>query len=226
MTTILITGANRGIGLALATIYVGRGDRVIATAREPARATVLTALGANVECLPLDVTDEASLARLAERLKGRSIDILIANSGVMGPRGGMDDTDNTAARWASVLATNVMGPFLTVRALRTNVAASRGKVAIISSRMGSSKAAGGAGYLYRASKAAASNIAANLAVELGKEGVVVASFHPGWVRTDMGGPGGDISPAESAGGLVRRIDSLTAADAGAFLNYDGSPIPF
>jgi NAD(P)-dependent dehydrogenase (short-subunit alcohol dehydrogenase family) len=225
MATVLITGASRGVGLALATAYAKRGDTVIGAVREPAKAQALKALGARVEVLPLDVTSEASLSALAKTLSGRAIDILIANAGLMGPRGPLAD-DNPASEWAQILATNVTGPFLTARALVNNVAAAKGKIAIISSRMGSSQAASGNSYAYRASKAAASNIAANLAVELKPKGVAVVSFHPGWVQTDMGGAGADIPATTSAAGLIAQVDALSLATSGAFVNYDGKTIPF
>ena len=133
MTTTLVTGANRGIGLALAAAAAARGDRVIATARDPAAATDLARLGIEIE--PLDVTSEASHARLSQRLAGRPVDILIANAGITMSRGGLDDPGQTMAAWAAVLATNVAGVFFTVRALAPHVIAARGKIAVISSRM-------------------------------------------------------------------------------------------
>ena len=225
MATVLITGANRGVGLALATIYAKRGDTVIGTARDPAKAQELKALGSRVEVHQLDVTKEASFAAIAKKLAGRSIDILIANAGIIGPRGGIDD-ENPAALWANIMATNVTGPFLTVRALSGNVIAARGRIAIISSRVGSSASASGNLYAYRASKAAASNIAVNLAVELKAKGVAVGAYHPGWVQTSMGGAGADIPATTSATGLVARIDALSIATTGVFQNYDGAQIPF
>jgi NAD(P)-dependent dehydrogenase (short-subunit alcohol dehydrogenase family) len=226
MPIVVITGANRGIGLAMATVYAARGDRVIGTARDPARAAALAALGRDVECLPLDVTSEESLAALARTLSGRPIDILVANSGVLAARGGIADPQNTAAAWANVLATNVTGPFLTIRALLPNLAAAKGRIAIISSRVGSSIRTGPERYAYRASKAAATNLALNLSLELRTMGVAVAAYHPGWVRTDMGGPGGDIDADVSASNLVRQIDALSLANTGAFINYDGTTIPY
>jgi NAD(P)-dependent dehydrogenase (short-subunit alcohol dehydrogenase family) len=116
--------------------------------------------------------------------------------------------------------------FFTVRAFAPMVSAGKGRIAIISSRMGSSQAASGSSYAYRASKAAASNIAANLAVELKGRGVAVASYHPGWVKTDMGGAGADIDATTSAKGLITRIDGLSLTTSGAFENYDGTAIAY
>lgn len=228
MATVLITGAGRGIGLALARAYVARGDAVIGTIRSPDKAGELTSLSGpgTVTALPLDVTDEASHRALAAKLAGRPIDILIANAGMLGARAGLDDAANTAQLWANVFATNVAGVFFTARALAPNVIAAKGRIAIISSRMGSSERAMGGSYAYRASKAAASNIAANLAAELKPKGVAVAAYHPGWVKTDMGGSGAEIDVATSAQGLVARIGALSLATTGAFEAYDGARIAY
>ena len=230
MTTCLITGANRGIGLDLTRLYAQRGVTVIATARSPETATELMRLKSehpSLQILPLDVIDAASLDKLAATLKGRPINTVIANAGVMGPRQGVDDPANTLDFWAQVLAVNVTGVFFTVRALLPNLqAASGGRVAILSSRMASSEAAKGTSYLYRASKAAAANIGANFAVELKSSGIAVGIYHPGWVQTDMGGPAADIPPAVSAAGLAKRIEHLSLATTGVFEDYAGEKIAF
>jgi NAD(P)-dependent dehydrogenase (short-subunit alcohol dehydrogenase family) len=225
MATVLITGANRGIGLQLATLYTARGDTVIATVRDVGSADGLKALGNKVKIAACDVTDETSLAAAAKSIGTAPINILIANAGLMGPRGAALD-ENPADAWRQVLETNVMGPFLTARTFLPQVIAAHGKIAIISSRMGSSTAAAGNSYVYRASKAAAANIGANLAVELKPLGVAVGSFHPGWVQTDMGGAAADIPASVSAAGLIARIDALSIATTGSFQNYDGATIPY
>jgi NAD(P)-dependent dehydrogenase (short-subunit alcohol dehydrogenase family) len=230
MATCLITGANRGIGLELARTYAASGLHVLATARDPANATALRALKAEyptLEILPLDVTVESDFARLATTLQGRPIDLLIANAGLIGPRGPMDDPANTAALWAQVLAVNVTGVFFTARALAPNLKAARhAKLAILSSRMASSVLVSGTSYLYRAAKAATANLGANLAVEFKPAGIAVGIYHPGWVKTDMGGPGADIAPAASAKGLKARIDHLSLATTAVFEDYTGAPIAF
>jgi NAD(P)-dependent dehydrogenase (short-subunit alcohol dehydrogenase family) len=225
MATILITGANRGIGLQLATLYAGRGDTVIAAVRDPAKAKELRALGSHVEILALDVTAEASYAAAVKLLNGRNINILVANAGVMGPRGPAAD-EQPADLWASVLAVNVTGPFLTARAFLPNVIAAKGKIAILSSIMASSELAKGNSYVYRASKAAAANIGVNLAVELKPQGVSVGNYHPGWVQTDMGGATADIPATVSAAGLVARIDGLSLATTGVFETYSGAKLAY
>ncbi len=230
MTAVLITGANRGIGLELARRYAASGATVIATARAPDTAPGLAALKAahpTMQVLPLDVGHVGSLDALVARLSRRPIDVLIANAGVMGPRAAIDDPENTMQRWAEVLSTNVTGAFFTVRALLPNLKAAPGaKIAIISSRMASSQAAKGSSYLYRASKAAAANVGVNLAVELKPAGIAVGVYHPGWVQTDMGGSGADITPAASADGLVQRIATLSVATSGVFEDYAGAGIAY
>ena len=129
-----------------------------------------------------------------------------------------------ADAWADVLMTNVAGPFLVARALLGHL--DGGKIAIISSKMGSSANAPGGGYLYRASKAAVTNVACNLAAELRPRGVAVGSYHPGWVRTDMGGSAADISAEESAAGLLARFEVLSMATTGVFEDYAGAALPF
>jgi NAD(P)-dependent dehydrogenase (short-subunit alcohol dehydrogenase family) len=228
--TILITGANRGVGLALAAQAAARGDTVLATARAPERADALKALrerGGDVTVLGLDVADPSRAGDLAAMLADRAVDLLVCNAGAMIGRGGIDDSAYTAEAWRDVLMTNVAGPFFTVRAFLPLLrkAAGGAKVAVISSRMGSSAAAAGSAYLYRASKAAATNLAANLAVELKPFGIAVGAYHPGWVRTDMGGGGADITPEQSASGLLARFDALSLATTGVVEDYKGAPIP-
>ena len=230
MLTCLITGANRGIGFELARHYAQSGATVIATARAPTEAAELQKLKASQplgHIHSLDVTDPASIASLAAALSRRPIDLLIANAGVIGPRGGHEDQANTPVLWAHVLATNVSGVFFTVSALAPNViAAGQGKIAIVSSRMGSSRAAAGSSYLYRASKAAAANLGANFAAELKPKGVAVGVYHPGWVKTDMGGAGADITAAASAKGLIKRFGHLSIATTGVFEDYSGAAIAY
>jgi NAD(P)-dependent dehydrogenase (short-subunit alcohol dehydrogenase family) len=221
MTTILITGGGRGIGLTLARAYVAAGATVIRALRDPAKAASdEPGLG---EVLPLDVTDGGSVAALAERLHGRPIDILVNNAGVIGPdRQSAWDTDFDG--FLETLKVNTLGPLRVTQALLPNLRLSTNgpQVAIISSRMGSLSYAKSDSVAYRASKAAVNKIAQALATDLAPEGIAVASIHPGWVRTDMGGPGADIDPATSADGVRAVIDALTVVNTGRFLNYDGA----
>ena len=230
--TLLITGANRGIGLALTEAAVSRGDTVIATARRPEQAKELHSLSAltgRVEVEALDVTEEASASALADRLAGRSLDLLVANAGVLNSYGALDDPAHDAAAWQAVLMTNIFGPFVTVRTFRHLLKqASPGKIAIISSNMGSTTRAAnrGAAYPYCASKAAATNLAVNLSAELAGEGIAIGAYHPGWVRTGMGGASADISVQQSAEGLLKRFDALSLATTGVLEDYQGRPLSY
>ena len=221
--TTLITGANRGIGLEMARQAAARGDRVLAGTRKPDVPELQGIAG--VEVLAFDVTDANALAAAAER--SGPIDLLVCNAGQLRARGGLDDPDHSREVWDSVLSTNVTGVLFTVRAfLPRLLEASEPKIAIISSIMASSGRAPGGSYLYRASKAAATNLARNLAVDLKEKGIAVGAYHPGWVRTDMGGSRADISPKESAAGLLARFDALSLAKTGVFEDYKGAAIPF
>jgi NAD(P)-dependent dehydrogenase (short-subunit alcohol dehydrogenase family) len=223
MTTILITGGGRGIGLALARGYAASGATVIRALRDPlGLASGGEGLG---EVLPLEVTDAGSVAALAEALKGKPIDILINNAGVIGPeRQSALATDFDG--FVHTLNVNTLGPLRVTQALLPNLRLSRlsPRIAIISSRMGSLSYAKSDHIAYRASKAAVNKIAQALATDLAPEGMAVASIHPGWVRTDMGGPAADIDPATSADGIRAVIDGLSVANTGRFWSYDGSQL--
>ncbi|MEM0987992.1 MAG: SDR family oxidoreductase [Pseudomonadota bacterium] len=219
----LIAGASRGIGLEMARQAKARGDRVIAMVRS---ANVASALdGIADEVMVADVTDEASLARAADK-SDTPIDLLICNAGVYRGRGGIDAPDSGLEAWEDVLTTNVAGPFLVSRAFLPRIAAAKGKIAVVSSKMGSSARSPGGAYLYRASKAAATNLACNLAAELKHQGVAVGAYHPGWVRTEMGGAEADLTVEESAAGLLARFDALSMERSGLFEDYAGEAIPF
>ena len=226
--TYLITGANRGIGLEMSKGVLAAGDRLIAVCRQPAKADALNALveksnGAGV-VYGADACDEAALNAIAEQVKG-AIDVVVCNAGVISARGGIDDADNHAAAVSQVLMTNMAGPFFTARAFLKHLKNSKHpRIAIISSYMGSQQHQGSSAHFYRASKAGANNLMVTLANELKSAGITVTSFHPGWVRTDMGGAGADLSPQESAAALLERFRELTLKQSGAFLNYDGKTL--
>lgn len=212
---VVITGANRGVGRALADACRARGDRVTGTARDGS-------------CdIRLDVTDPASVAAMAEHLKGTPVDLLICNAGILKDRHEKLGDGYPPDLWAETFAVNVTGVFLTVQALLPSLRAAPGaKVAIISSQMGSSQRAKGTSLIYRASKAAATNLGCNLAALLHGDGIAVGSYHPGWVRTDMGGTAADIAPDEAAAGLIARFDALSLATTGCFETWDGRAHPF
>jgi NAD(P)-dependent dehydrogenase (short-subunit alcohol dehydrogenase family) len=215
MPTILITGANRGIGLEFARQYAADGSDVIATTRSD--APELEALGVRVE--RLDMRDFAALEAFPQRLGGTKLDLFIANAGMTaGPR---VDTAADAQAALEVLAVNAVAPTLLARALAPNLA--NGKMAAITSRMGSIADSSG-GYLgYRASKAALNAFWYNLAAEID---VPLILFHPGWVQTDMGGPNAQVSPPESVAGMRRLLEDLTPEQSGAFVDFRGDPIPW
>lgn len=219
---ILVAGASRGIGLELVRQAAASGDAVTGTARNEEGAARIRDAGG--EAMILDVTDADALAGAAAA-SDEPVDLLVCCAGVLRGRGGIDAADLGPDAWAEMLMTNVAGPFLTVRAFLPRVEAAKGKVAIISSVMGSSGRAYGGSYGYCASKAAATNVARNLAKELAGR-VSVGAYHPGWVQTDMGGPSAAVTPQESAAGLLARFDALSPETTGVFEDYKGDPIPF
>ncbi len=207
---IVITGANRGIGSALAERYRAQGHAVTGTARDGS---------AEVQ---LDVADPAQQAAMADQLKGQPVDLLICNAGVYLDKGHSID-DYPAEMWAQSFAANVTGVFLTVQSLVPNLRAAGGRIAIMSSQMASHTRAPGGSYIYRASKAAALNLGRNLATDLKPDGISVGIYHPGWVKTDMGGSAADIHVDQAVAGLMERFDALSLDSTGCFETYDGKP---
>lgn len=226
MPTLLITGANRGIGLELTQRYAADGWTVIAACREPQSAAALKAIpGIAVEAL--DVTDYTAVDKLAAKYSGTAIDLLLNNAGIYGHRDGalkVSDFDT----YLQVLQVNSVAPMKLALAFLPHLKATKGgaKIATISSRMGSISQGGGGAYAYRASKAAINAGMHNLALDLKSSGISCITLHPGWVKTDMGGAGADIDVATSAAGLKKVIDGLTLKDTGKFYNYDGGEIPW
>jgi NAD(P)-dependent dehydrogenase (short-subunit alcohol dehydrogenase family) len=220
MTT-LITGANRGIGLALAQRAAAAGTAVVGTYRAKAPAPQ-----AGIDWLPLDVTDPASHAALVQRLAAKPIELLVCNAGVYLEKGQKLADGFPVSQWQDTFAVNVTGVFLTVQHLLPHLRAAKGKIAIISSGMGSDARAPGGSYIYRASKAAALNLGRNLASDLKRDGIAVGIYHPGWVRTEMGGGGADIDVGQSAAGLSQRFAALSLATSGCFEGFDGTALPF
>ena len=227
--TYLITGANRGIGLEMSRNVLLAGDRLMALCRHLDQAielqTLIASSNGRGEVFQADVCDEKQLQDIANRTEG-AVDVVVCNAGVMSARGGIHDAENNAASISNVLMTNIAGPFFTARAFLKQLKRSQDpKICIVSSLMGSQQHQGASAYFYRASKAGANNLMVTLTHELKAEGIAVASFHPGWVKTDMGGSHADISPTESATGLLTQFRALTLADSGSFLNYDGQLLP-
>ena len=231
MPTTLVTGANRGLGLEFARQYAAEGWQVIAACRAPKGAKELqqiaAASGGRIRILEMDVTDAASVRAAAAGLKGEVIDLLLNNAGVGGPPGQQLGKLDYAA-WARVLDTNTLGPMRVVEAFLENVANSHLKqVVTITSGMGSIEDnTSGGRYAYRSSKAAVNMVMKSLSVDLAPRGITCVVMNPGWVRTDMGGASGTLSPAESIQSLRSIIAALRPEDSGKFLNYTGKPYPW
>ncbi|MFC5503850.1 MULTISPECIES: SDR family oxidoreductase [Hyphomicrobiales] len=228
--TWMITGANRGIGLALTMELLRRGDHVVAAARNPwggALGELAAAHPAALLPLELDVTSDESVAAAKGALDGRPIDVLVNNAGIHGPRG----TESALAMdfdvWREVFEVNVYGPLRVSQALLANVEASSGrKIATITSRMGSIGLNPSGSLAYRSSKAAVNMAMVVFGNAVRARGVAQLLFHPGWVRTDMGGGGADIAPSESAAGLIATIDASGLAQTNSFRTWQGEPIPW
>lgn len=225
--TVLVTGANRGLGLELVRRYAAGGWRVHACCRRPGNADGLreALMGYNGLVHSLDVSDHRSIHDLAESLEGDPVNVLINNAGVFGgDHQGFGDMDYAA--WAATLETNTFAPYRMIEAMQDNIeAGSRKVVANISSRMGSiTNCTRGGAYIYRSSKTALTMVTLNLAYDLRDRGIIPVAFHPGWVQTDMGGPSADITAEFSAISLKDTIDTLTPEHSGMLLNYDGAVI--
>lgn len=207
---VLITGAGRGIGRTLAEWYRAEHHDVTGTARDGS------------ETLRLDVAEPRQIEAMAAALDGRAIDLLICNAGIYPDKGQRLDDGFAPQLWADTFAVNVTGVFLTIQALLPNLRrAEAGRIAIISSQMASQTHAPGGSYIYRASKAAALNLGRNLATDLKPQGIAVGIYHPGWVRTDMGGESADITADEAARGLMARFAELDLSNTGCFETWDG-----
>ncbi|HYV19786.1 MAG TPA: SDR family oxidoreductase [Verrucomicrobiae bacterium] len=226
--TVLITGANRGLGLEFARQYRASGWQVIATAREPEAAADLKALGEGVRILPLDVTKPESVAALKSSLGAQPIDLLINNAGQgVGLEGGsLDKLD--LATFERVFQVNTLGPVRVTQALLPNLRAGKGKMVVgISSGLGSiAENREGGFYGYRESKAALDMFLRGLAAELKDQGFTCVAIIPGWVKTDMGGPNAPLTPEESVTGMRRVLDGLKPENTGQFWSYKGTQVPW
>jgi NAD(P)-dependent dehydrogenase (short-subunit alcohol dehydrogenase family) len=222
--TVLITGANRGLGLEFARQYAAAGWTVIATARNPESATELTTL--DVRVMQLDVTDQASIDGVARDLKGAPIDLLINNAGIFPRSGSLAETDFKDVEAAYEV--NTIGPMRMTRALLPNLKSGGMKTIVsITSGLGSiADNSSGRFYGYRESKAALNMFTRSLAAELRDDGFTCVVISPGWVQTDMGGPGANLTPEESITGMRAVIAKLTPADTGTYWNYNGETIPW
>lgn len=224
MATVLITGANRGIGLALTQQYVAAGHSVIACVRDPDSAAELKLDNVTVEQMDLGSPDSISAA--AARIGAQPIDILINNAGATGGAAqSIDDLDIRA--WHEALDVNTIGPLIVAREFKNNLAASgNGKLMTVTSQVAASTWPMGGMYIYSSTKAGVSRAFVGLAIDWKEEPITVGLMHPGWVQTDMGGPHAEITSEESASGIISVIDGMTKADSGKFYKWNGELHPF
>ena len=230
MITVLITGANRGIGLELVKHYLDHGVRVIGTYRKTTSSKELTQICENhkdLKILKLDVSSDESLKNFPDKLNGAPIDIFINNAGVFGPRDSSFG-NVTEQGWVAALKVNAIAPLILTQLIIENLRkGSVKKLIYITSKMGSiDDNKGGGSYVYRSSKTALNAVVKSISVDLTNEGMRVALLHPGWVRTDMGGPNGLIDTKTSVSGMIKVIDGLKDSNSGSFFNYDGTNIPW
>ena len=238
MPTVLITGANRGIGLEFVRQYLADKWDVIACCRAPADAKELKALAerhASLHIEGLEVDDEKSIGALAAKVQGMAIDVLINNAGIytggtekvsagMGDKTQEFGTIDSAA-WMKVLRVNVIAPIKVIEALAPGLKAGV-KIINISSRMGSLADMGAGSLAYRSSKTGLNGAMRVIAHDLRERGMIIANFHPGWVQTDMGGKNAHLTPAQSVTQMRQTIATLTPEHSGRFLSYDGQVIPW
>lgn len=230
---VVVTGASRGIGLEYARQWAAAGRRVFALARDPAGSAGLSALAGErpdrVVPVACDVTDDASVeaARRSVAAATDGIEILVNNAGIGGERGGPEEIPLDGIR--RVFETNTLGPLRTTRAFLPLVRAGRAprRLVHMTSLMGSIEDNGsGDSYAYRISKCALNMASRSLAVDLRDEGIVSVVLHPGWVRTDMGGPDARIGVEEAVASLIATIEGLTMEDSGSFYDREGAPLPY
>lgn len=230
METILITGANRGIGLELARQYAEAGDRVFATCRAPADAQELNSLvggaGGRVTVLALDVGDSASISACAKAVGDTPIDVLINNAGILGGKSQTLELIDFDA-WIDAFKVMTIGPFRTVQAFLPNLkAAAAPRVMTVTSQLAASTWLFGGSYAYSSAKAAVNKVMQTLAKDLKAQNIIVSMIHPGWVKTDMGGAGADITAQESAAGIRSVIAGLAAETSGRFYKWNGEIHPW
>ena len=231
MQTILITGANRGLGLEFSRQYALVGWRVIAACRQPEKAEALLALSQkhkNVSIHALDVADFSQVDALSLALKDFEIDVLLNNAGIYSDTSsnGFGCLDYQA--WLQALSVNSIAPVKLIEAFLPQLLRGQTKLTVaISSLMGSlADNTSGGSLLYRSSKAALNAAMKTLSIDLKPQGIGVLILHPGWVRTDMGGKNGLIDVEQSVTGMRQRIDEFSITESGSFLKYDGTPMPW
>jgi NAD(P)-dependent dehydrogenase (short-subunit alcohol dehydrogenase family) len=217
---VLVIGASRGLGREFVTQYLADGAQVTATARRPDDVSALEAQGATA--FALDVADATSASGVAWRVDNAGFDVVIVNAGVYGPDTTGLDTP-AEADFDTVMHTNVLGPMRVIPQL-ADALATGARLAVLSSHMGSiGERESSRGWLYRASKAALNSVLKDASLAFSGQATCIA-FHPGWVQTDMGGAGADLTPAKSVADMRRTLSGLTPAQNGSFLNHDGTPL--
>lgn len=227
---VLITGANRGVGLALVDAYLADGWQVYACCRQPAQASALQQRRQHhpaLTLLALDVTNHAAIDALSQQLADVSLDLLINNAGYYGPKGyGFGHTD--ADEWRKVLEINTIAPLKLAEAFYPQLSRQQpGKITCLSSKVGSmTENTSGGGYIYRSSKAALNSVVKSLSNDLLPQGIIAVALHPGWVQTEMGGPNALISTQTAATGLKQVLDHLDESQSGSFLDYQGNVLPW
>ncbi|WP_087019164.1 SDR family oxidoreductase [Thaumasiovibrio subtropicus] len=226
---VLITGANRGIGLAMTQAFLSKKWQVVAISRQTSDNDTLDGLAnsdSNLTTIRADITNYPAIHEIEKRFPFANIDLLINNAGYYGPKGyelGNTDIDE----WRRVLEINTIAPLKLVETFLSRLRPTKATIAMLSSKVGSmTENTSGGGYIYRSSKAALNSVTKSLHNDLYVDGVKCVALHPGWVQTAMGGPNALISPEVSANGLISVIENLTDAQSGHFINYDGTNIPW
>ena len=220
MPTILITGANRGLGLEFVRQYAAAGWRVLATVRDPMKGKPASEAGA--EIYVCDVGDPRQIGRLGEALRGVELDVVLANAGVYGQNQEFGAVDGDG--FLEVMRVNALAPLKLAEAL-VPCLVGRKLFAAVSSKMGSiTENSSGGSYAYRASKAALDMVIKTLAIDLAGKGVTVLALSPGWVRTDMGGPSAPLDAATAVSGMRQVMEAVGPADSGSFRHYDGARV--
>ena len=227
MATVLITGANRGIGLEFVRQYAADGWRVVAACRKPKKAKDVEKVNGDVTLRALDVADPDSVATFVDEVKGETIDVLINNAGVYLDRG-IPFGKLDYAGWVTSFQVNSVGPVRIAEALSAQVEQSQRKLLVfISTQMASiAENAGGGAFAYRASKAALNAAVKTMSIELKPRSVACLLLHPGWVRTDMGGKNATLDVRDSVHGMRRVIDGFDLARSGSFLRHNGEAVPW
>ncbi|WP_426416321.1 SDR family oxidoreductase [Aestuariirhabdus sp. LZHN29] len=230
MATVMITGCSRGLGLEAAKQYLADDWKVYASCREPDSCPELQALARDyhqLHLLDLDIANNDSIDSAVRQLHGQPLDLLIQNAGVYGPGASRLETVEVEP-WIDTLRINSIAPLMVVQRVLDNLRMGYDPtVVLLTSKMGSmTDNLSGGSYIYRSSKAALNSVGKSLAEDLRGEGIKVLLMHPGWVKTDMGGPNALIDAATSVRSMRQVIAATTLTESGSYLNYDGDPIPW